>query len=137
MLQSIVPHLTQIRDRVHPCIPSNSKVKNLQLIVIETCSEDLLRVRHGYWIEHYRNTGYTVYNKKDGLKYKVRIVVDKEFNVLVQLVSKRYDYTTIGVFNKVQEAQEFVDKVKLNNPIIPIYADNEQTKLYLSQSVNK
>ena len=131
MLESINRNLSQIKDQVHTCIPHTSKVNNLQVLIIETCTKDQLKLKQSYWISEYRNKGYKIYNTRKPLTYRTRIVIDEDYKVLVQLVNLSKDSFVIGVFNKVQEAVDFTNEVKKTTPIVPIYATNDLTKQYL------
>lgn len=133
MLESINRNLSQIRDQVHTCVPHTTKVGNLQVLIIETCTKDQLKLKQSYWISEYRNKGYKIYNTRKPLTYRTRIVIDEDYKVLVQLVNLSKDSFVIGVFNKVQEAVDFTNEVKKNIPIIPIYATNELTVKYLEE----
>jgi hypothetical protein len=122
------------------CIKSGTSyltadIDSCEVIIIETCTEHL-KEKQAYWVDKYISDNYKVVNTSRLLRYRPRIRVDKEFRVLVELVSKSNKSRVVGVFKKVSQATEFVELLRKNNPIIPLYADNAETREYLKDSSN-
>lgn len=121
----LMENITQIEIGDHTYLDS---LVNYRIIVIETCYDRVSRLLHTeYWYNHYEELGYSLVNRRCLLKYKYRIVLNKLGQVIVSVVNKRNDQTIVGVFNKLQDAEEFVEYSKGQF----VYANNQLTRDYL------
>jgi hypothetical protein len=134
MLQAVSLQLESIKEGSHSYI--SSPISDIQVALIETTSTDL-KARQTYWCDHYTKEGYTVLNTKRLLRYRTRIRIDHNYNVLVELVSKNKQSQIVGVFAKVSEAKAFVTFLESNSPIVPITASNQLTRKYLEDNGNR
>jgi hypothetical protein len=90
-----------------------TNTKNIDFRILET---NVDRVLVKYYIDDYRNKGYSVYGKKIPLQYKFRIefgVVSKGVEVIA--VNKRNDKICLGKFQNFEEASNFLSYVNRNN----------------------
>ena len=102
----LMQNLTQIEDGEHNHLDS---LDNYRLEVIETCYDRTHRLLHTeYWYNQYEKIGYEVMARRCLLKYRYRIVLNKQGLVVVSAVSRRNDQIIVGVFRKLKEAEEFV-----------------------------
>lgn len=138
ILQSVSRQLTSIQDKVHTHFSPDTRVDQLQVVIIETLVDTphLLKVRQTYWVDDYLLQGYTVVNTSRLLRYRTRIRIDSDYNVLVELVPKNKKSIIVGVFPKVSEAQAYCDFLNLSDPIVPITATNDLTVNYLKDNGN-
>lgn len=128
MLKALVEQLSLIQDSCHSYI--SGPIDKLQIVSIETDPKNL-KISQTYWADYYKAQGYQVLNSKRLLRYKTRIRVDNNFQVLVELVTKEYKSIICGVFAKVSEAEAYSKILESNNPIIPLIANNDLTLKYL------
>ena len=95
---------------------------------IETCRE-----HHQYWVDNYTEAGWELYNARkqpEARTPKVVLLPEKGL-VEVRLLNRRRDYKVVGVFNKVSDAEEFVEKCykpELNKYNYTIFAANSLTR---------
>jgi hypothetical protein len=106
----------------------------LDLIVLATdlVDKNSMRLMTSYWSNHYRNIGYSLYRKYNHIEYKIRTVINKSYQIEVQLVTRNNATLVVGVFSKAEEANEFTNEclVKQGSCILPVYALNQLTKEY-------
>jgi hypothetical protein len=120
---------------------SNKNILKFGLIIIETITDKHnLWVRYNYWNNEYSNNGYTVGNKcKYNMNYKLRKQALKDFRVkrhgpllfYVKVVSRRYKEVIVGIFDKVEDMDAFVNKHYANGINNIIYSNNNLTRQYL------
>lgn len=130
-------NLKEMKYSNHPCKDDFDKLK---VINIETLkSRQDAKIRYQYWVKQYSNQGYRMYRKYKAVDYKVRIEVLRDFRVkpptsayllYVKLLDRRYKSITVGVFDQVSEADDFVANNYAQVDKI-VYSDNQLTKEYL------
>lgn len=82
--------------------------KDYELMVLETeVPEDLLKVRHKFWIKWYAGLGYEILNKRKPVNYSIKIVINKDFLVDIWLYPAHSRRKLLGTFNNMEEAKEF------------------------------
>jgi hypothetical protein len=118
MLKAVSLQLEMIQKQVHPSFPHTTKVKNLQVSIIETCKGNL-KLRQSYWVKQYTLQGYTVINTHRVLKLRSRIRVDKDYNVLVELVGANNKSRVVGTFVRVQDAETYCRVLEQMNFQLP------------------
>lgn len=131
LLKSVSEQLSLIQNNEHSYI--TAPIDQLQIVYIET-SSDILKIKQTYWADYYKAQGYQVLNDKRLLRYRIRTRVDNNFQVLVELVSKRNTPRIVGVFAKVSEAEAYCKFLELNDPIVPIVCTNDLTSKYLKEN---
>lgn len=118
----LMQNLTQIEEGDHTYLDS---LDNYRIEVIETCYDRTHRLLHTeYWYSQYEQLGYEILGRRCLLKYKYRVVMDRRGKVLVNLVTRRYDQITVGVFTTMSEASEFVKYADTKL----VYANNKLTR---------
>jgi hypothetical protein len=101
---------------------------------IETSKEHLL-----YWFERFSREGWEIYNSgasSPKIKRTRVVIVDLFEKVIeVRLYNRRNEFDTVGVFNSIPEAEEFV-KECYNSPCnelnFRVFANNFRTRKLLS-----
>lgn len=96
-----------------------------------------LNLKYAYWIEYYKNLGYSFYrqNKNSPVKYKIKkeyIIQEGDnftYHAVVCLCHSKTK-VIVGAFNTDQEADEFINLNYKDGIVNFVYADNELTKLY-------
>lgn len=132
ILKSVSEHLSHAKKGTHVNSNLNKQYKNLRLYIIEICDYSNCKYQCAYWYKYYKDQGYNLYNKRKPVQYRVAIEIDiRTYKVLVQLVNKRKERIVLGVFDKVQEAEQFALLVQSQEVIRPLYATNELTRLYV------
>lgn len=85
--------------------------KDYEILVLEReVPEDLLKVRHKFWIEYYKGNGYTILNKRPPVNYKIKIIINKLFKVEVWLYPAHSTRTLLGTFDYLEDAQLFASE---------------------------
>jgi hypothetical protein len=126
MLQSVSRQLDMIQSKTHSHFPHTTKVSSLQVFIIETCPNDLecLKLCQTTWADTYLAKGYKVLNTARLLRYKVKIKVDQDYNILVCLVSSNKKYKVINTFKHMQDAIAY--SKLLEQEITQVYGKREQ-----------
>lgn len=108
----------------------------LTLVICEECGNDfnsqLVKIRK--YRDIYISNGYSLYRPINGVKYRLRVYPDSDGTAIVIAVNKRNRGRTIGAFRDAQQAANWIEST-FPDPeyIIPQYADNTLTKLYLEK----
>jgi hypothetical protein len=92
-----------------------------------------IHLKMEYFIQQYKHLGYTMYNDKHKpAKFKVVIDVHNDIKrIHVCLMSKSYRRSiTVGVFDKMWDAEEFAVLFDSMDIIIPVYSSNKLTREY-------
>lgn len=117
---------------------SNIDFNKLDFRIIETIVDSArLRIRYQYWVSDYSNRGWTMYRNYKAISYRVKVEVlndvtkvnGKKYYFYVKLVSRGYKELIVGVFDAIDECNEFVS-LNYSNICDIVYSDNELTNLY-------
>lgn len=117
---------------------SNIDLSKLEFRVIEPIDSNIrLRVRYEYWVSNYSNNGWKMLRDYKAVGYKLRIEArsDESKNkhgktyLYVSLVSRARKELIVGVFDAIEECNDFV-KSNYSNIIDVIFADNKLTHDY-------
>lgn len=124
---------------------SNKKIlRDFKLIIIEKIEDpNNLWVRYNFWTNEYSsNRGYIIHNRcKYNIKYKLRKQILADFRMksnvralfYVKVVSRRHKEVIVGIFDKVEDMDSFVETFYPSGLILNIeYSNNELTKEYRS-----
>lgn len=138
MIRSLEAIISEIRAGRHQRFPSLS---NLSVEIVEVVDDYELRLlKYNYWYKELSKNSHII-NKNTGLEYKVTMDIVVAFTipkVFVRLKNRNHDSFIVGVFDKLQEAQEFYDRYYTNQPFINrIYAINDETLKYIRNSKGK
>jgi hypothetical protein len=128
-LTSVSRNVRELTDKSHSCRRMIRDKSKLQIQIIES---NCHKARLGYWIDFYRNKGYSLYRNKNGeVTYKVRISISEDYKVFVMLVNKRNDKVVVGVFPNMEEAKVFSQTHYPDKIHKIVYSDNPLTKEFL------
>lgn len=131
ILSSISRNIKEISDKSHSCKKLIRDKSKIQILLIEDRCQ---KAKLGYWVEYYRNNGYTLYRSNNGeITYKTRVAITTDFLVHVLLVNKRNDKLVVGVFNTMEDASTFIQKHYQNKIHKIVYSDNLLTHNYLKR----
>ena len=134
ILAAVSRNISQIQDKSHTCRKLIRDLPNLNFVMLvqgvdESNSLKNRKILTADLTEAFIAKGYTPYNNKVIVSYKIRTVVTNDFKVHVLLVNKRNDKTVIGVFDKIDEASSFIQHNYPNNKIHKIiYCQNSLSK---------
>jgi hypothetical protein len=116
---------------------ASSDKENAKLIIIETINEENdLRVRARYWDEYFKKEGYKSYRKIKPINYRTRIETikrasDNKLLLAVELISANYrNKLIVGVFDKIEDANKFIETHYKGTILKVVYSDNDLTKDY-------
>jgi hypothetical protein len=108
----------------------------LELRIIKVCDNELQRkLVVSQQIDYWRSLGYKVYRNRKPLTLTCKTnyrIWNGEYYFFVELISRRYNRTVVGVFETEVEALEFMSKEypKGNAIVDVVYAGNELTAVY-------
>lgn len=108
-----------------------------ELIILEKdIPEEQLKLRHGYWLDHYSKLGYNISRKKPGKIYTVTTTIERfdypnlyGFYFVVSL--KAASKVVVGVFDNKEDLEKFIEAhYQSENAYDIIYACNNLTKRF-------
>lgn len=86
----------------------------LELVILE---QRLEKNFVKYFLDEYRNDGYTIYNEKERIPLEYRFKIEYgEKSVFVVAVNKRKEKVRLGTYRKFKDAQRFLRYITKNNP---------------------
>lgn len=111
----------------------NDKIK---VVILEEIRGSDRKLRLNHWYKHFLELGYQYYNSPKIGKYEIRIEVEPisgkgDYWVLVKIKSSNGKKRVVGVFYKMEEAKEFVEKYYKSGIVTLVYANNPLTKNYI------
>jgi hypothetical protein len=119
------------------CIDGNKElvqdIEHLEYKIIETVplDNDLLKIRHSYWVKHYKDLGYSFYRKINCVEYKFRKEVDKKNSLLKLYIVNRFRRKILlGIFEDDPSLEEFIETYYKDGINSIVYYNNELTKNY-------
>lgn len=133
VLKAFAEHIEDIKLGRHMCF----KTLELEFRLLETVSGvKSRRIKCTEWSTKFIKEGYKLVNKRPPVQYKIYTKIENtlEFGYLlvVQLVNRRNEKITVGVFNKNEYAENFIKKYYSETPICKIvYSGNSLTRNYL------
>lgn len=135
ILSSMSRNIDMIHDKSHPCRKLLRDKSLLSFVLLEELhTETNRKLRLNYWINHYRNKGYTLYRRHNGeVSYTPKVFVTKDYKIHVTLVNKRNDKLIVGVFDKMDDATQFITTYYSNTFYNITYSDNILTKEYYNR----
>lgn len=134
ILSSVSRNTRELHDKSHPC---RRMIQHKPILRFELLESNCQKAKLGYWIDFYRNKGYSFYRNRNGeVTYKARITITDEFLIHVQLVNRRNDKIVVGVFSDMEEAKSFTQTYYSNKIHKIVYSDNPLTKQYLKRKAS-
>lgn len=139
-LKRLTQIVTELKDGSFRIKEMNSDINDLEIIILETCNDDsayqLFRMQMDYWYDYISNLGIGLYGRRHTfLKYRPRLNMGIDFSgrnvIFVELVNKRYEAEVVGVFDSLEEAENFKQHYFLDQKYVyPIYSTNNLSKEY-------
>lgn len=142
-------NLLRALERILPDLKATNSLSEayqndkLKLVILEkTYGKVDRRLRLNHWYKHFLDLGYQYYNNPNIGKYEIRMEIEPitghgDYWVLVKLKSSNGRKRVVGAFEKMDEAQEFVDKYYKSGIVTLVYANNPLTKRYLQTEQSK
>lgn len=134
LILSLVSLVTQIKEGSVQPSSLRHDFKKLEVSILEKdLPEDLLKIRHAYWMNYYKRIGYRTYRKKVGSKWKLQTTIEQvksSYYFFVKLVNKK-ESLVIGIFDNNIELNEFLEKYYRNGVQNIVYACNNYTSNYI------
>lgn len=135
VVTSLARNLRDINNKTHVCKRLIKIAKKLEFRVLENVhyhdTKNDIAMKIHYWINEYINNGYTVINKHNIQRYRVKLKVNRDVDkVFVKLINTSYKELVVGVFNNIQEAKEFSKLFNNMSFITPLYAINDLSLQY-------
>lgn len=119
------------------CIDGNRElvqdIEHLEYKIIETMSldPDLLKIRHAYWVKHYKDLGYSFYRKINCVEYKFRKEIDKKKELVKLYIVNRFRRKILlGIFVDNPSLEEFIETYYKDGINSIVYYNNELTRNY-------
>lgn len=132
----VLSGLTRLINEIKAGYGLSINPHKFQYKLLETLdSREDLKLAFNRWYEHYKNNDYKFYNKRRPISYKLISVVDKDFRSSSRLLlyiklKNRYNTLTVGVFDNIEECNDFMGNYGSTNIIK--YASNKLTKDFLN-----
>lgn len=131
ILSAVSRNIAQIRDKCHPCRELVTDLNNLELFLFScpnTSSKDR-KIKITEVSNQFKSMGYTPYNTKPAVSYKLRTAISTDYKIHVLLVNKRNDKVLVGIFTTIEDANSFIQSNYPNNQIHKVtYSTNSLTK---------
>lgn len=135
ILSAVSRNISQIQDKTHTCRKLIRDLPHLNFVLLARSVQDTkdLKLLAVELSDSFKAKGYTPYNSKLLVSYKLRTVITKDYKIHVLLVNKRNDKIVVGVFDNIDEAHTFTQSNYPNNKVHKvIYSDNSLTKEFNS-----
>lgn len=129
-----ISHTTNLKARIGQIIDVNEDIlkDDSRLVVFSSGFDDMLykRIYAQYWLDKYINDGYSNVGPVDNyINGRIKVQFSQYIKlVFVMYENKRKDKIILGVFDTVNEANEFVDQYFSGKDLVlPVYAINKRT----------
>lgn len=123
-------NIYEMQNKVHLYRPLNYNIKKWKFSIIETIVDDSLLDIHcklNFYINEYRNNGYEVkHHNVMILKFKVDI--GEDYKVYCKLKARNGTEYVVGVFDNLQDSEEFQSLYRNMKVITPVYSNNDLTR---------
>lgn len=135
--ECLVCHSNNLQSSLGRLLCSNKiKEKDVRLVILDILDdlEYKLLLAEKRKLE-YISLGYKIINSRNYINYKVSIQYSKMFDsIFVVLYNKRRDKKIVGIFERMNEAKEFVSTYyKQQEFIFPVYSTNKCTREYMEK----
>lgn len=110
----------------------------LKLVILEKNVANL-GLSHAKYMDQYRKQGYSLYRTKPGAKFKVQVDIDyvKEIHYTQYYFVVRLIYGAktkiVGVFDNIEELQDFMRQHYSAGAIDEVFANNNLTAMFLEK----
>jgi hypothetical protein len=136
ILSAVSRNIAQIQDKTHTCRKLIRDLPHLNFILLARSNQDTkdLKLLAVELSDSFKAKGYTPYNSKLLVSYKLRTVITTDYKIHVLLVNKRNDKIVVGVFDNIDDSKSFISINYPNNKITKvIYSDNSLTKEFYNE----
>jgi len=136
--------VTELKYNSHRISELCNDLDDLELIILETSTDPNLdnsykrfKLHMNYWYDYIETSGITLYGTRyNYIEYKPRITYGLNYNgesvVMIDLVTRRNDSFTVGLFSNYFDAEEFKKQYFDNQKYVyPVFANNDLTKNYM------
>lgn len=134
LITSLSRNVREMKDKVHVYKPLNSDIRNWKFDIIETLSKNDtfldISCKMQYHKELYKQLGYEVKTTRI-MEVRFRVDIGDDYKIYCKLITKGYKQHIVGIFNNMEEANDFIQLYKQMKIITPIYANNELTCNYM------
>lgn len=137
-IMSISQNVSALKQFVHRIGSMQDDAGKMWIRILETVEDSTeLMLRENYWKDQFLSEGYTLYNNRNRVQYRIREELDIETGrIIVKLVSRRNKQIVVGVFNTKREVDCFVSKNYSKGIYNITYAKNLATNWFLKRIRN-
>ena len=83
-------------------------IDKLEIVLIQSTNDIIQRNNQvDKYVEGIKSQGFKLYNKSNGVKYRIRHDIHNNGRVYLKLVNRRNDQIIIGVFDNLIQSKEF------------------------------
>lgn len=115
-IQSISRHISLLSSNSHGIKEMRRDKKYLNIKLLQYCLQVDNSLRD-FWVGHYKDLGYTIYNEKAIGSYSYRINIDSKGLVIVQRYTKGKRAYELARFKTYKEATLFLSNLE-KKPIV-------------------
>lgn len=137
LLTSLCRNIREMQDKVHVYKPLNYNFKDWKFSIIETLTfnDTILDIscKVGSLVQVYKQLGYDVRTHKNIAQLRFRVDVGQDYKIYCKLITKNYNEYVMGVFETMQDAEEFIQQYRNMSIISPLYASNTLTREYFER----
>lgn len=134
LVTSVARNVREMQDKVHIYKPLNRNIRDWRFEIIETLyyEDTILDIscKINSFIEIYKQLGYEVKTHTNIVQLRFRVDIGEDYKVYCKLVTKGHNEYVMGVFNNMEEAEEFIIQYRNMKVLLPVYASNELTRDY-------
>ncbi len=138
LLRAVASLVESISDNSVVPLEISKDASKLQLVVLEKNIEGL-KLKHAFWQQYYKNLGYSLYRTKPGNKYVVEVSVDyvrelhQSHHYFVVRLKSKGSTVTVGIFDQIEDLQDFVSEYYSGVVVEIIFANNNLTSSYVAR----
>ena len=131
---TISRNIKEVMDNSHSCKRLIKDKSKLNLVVLEYNCE---KAKLNYWLDHYRNDGYSLYRNRNGeVTYRLQVKIVAEYLIHVILRNLHGNSVVVGVFDSMEEANTFIQTHYPDKIYNIVYSDNKLTQHYLKRKAS-
>lgn len=138
LLVAIGRHLSLLESGQHEISSLIDDKDKLSVWILDTKVDNFhdRALFQSYWVSYFEALGFATYRSRRNLTLKAIIRIQnltpKQKQIVVKLVNRNSHGITVGVFEKMGEAQEFLERYYISQSFqFPVFACNHQTRLHI------
>ena len=138
ILSAVSRNIEELLLKNHSCRLLLQDIPNLELIILETSvPKNQRKAKQSFCMDHYLSQGYSLYRTRKPVSYRITTAISNDYFVHVLLVNSRNDKIVVGVFDKMDDATQFITSHYNTSKIYNItYSKNNLTKLFYNNRKN-